>query len=206
MKYLRGMRGIKPTPLKLYFIATPATDGPSLATPSESCLHRAPLPFPLCSLHPARIPFPFSLSLSLSPCVSFSLSLLRTAAQSYMHNVAIRRRAKPPSHPEFTLSFSPCLPLSFLPPSPSLLSATDPPDVAFRHITKRQKPVCRSNRWEARGISHPKRFYLSVASPTRPPRSVARARAHHTALLFLPFCLFFFRFFPVPTERDLPSR
>lgn len=190
MKYLRGMRGIKPTPLKLYFIATPATDGPSLATPSKSCFYYSPIPFASMLVAPSSHPIPVLSILSLSRFLHFSH--LHSCTIVYTTSQYGGEQSHPLFPPPNSLSLSP---FPSLPPSLSrsfsLLSATDPPDVAFRHITKRQKPVCRSNRWEARGISHPKRFYLSVASPTYPSHSVARTR-HNPTVRSLSLSVFFF--------------
>lgn len=66
------MRGIKPTPLKLYFIATPATDGPSLATPSKSCFYYSPIPFASMLVAPSSHPIPVLSILSLSRFLHFS--------------------------------------------------------------------------------------------------------------------------------------
>lgn len=113
MKYLRGMRGIKPTPLKLYFIATPATDGPSLATPSESCFQYPLVLFASMLVAPARILFPSFLS---SPFLAFSISLTCTAAQSYTQrrNTA-GSKATLPFHPRIhSLSLSLPLPSPYL--------------------------------------------------------------------------------------------
>ena len=93
------MRGIKPTPLKLYFIATPATNGPTRATPSESWLSP---PLSRCTQVAYRSSsFPSSLSLSLS------LSLSCAQLHNHIHNVAIRQGSK--TAPFYLSTISPIL-------------------------------------------------------------------------------------------------
>lgn len=112
-----------------------------------------------------------ALSHSLSRLVS--LSLARSCTIVYTMS-QYGRVAKPPP--------------SISRPFPTL--ATDPPDVAFRHITKRQKPVCGSGRREARGISHPMRFYLSAGLHPS-PHAAPLCRGRCCPAFLLPFSLFF---------------